>query len=213
MAAIIRRYAVLVVLVNLMAVQLVHAAAEPIKVLMLGDSITAGFGLQAGESLPSRLEAKLRTDGHDVQIINAGVSGDTTAAGLARVDWVLGGKPDFAIVELGANDMLRGVDPAITKKNLDAILTKLAEARIPTLLIGMKAGRNLGAEYAQAFDALYTELAQKYDIALYPFVLDGVALDPALNQGDGLHPNARGVAVMVDRMAPYVVRLLQRSNG
>jgi acyl-CoA thioesterase-1 len=196
-----------------MAMQAVHAAADPIKVLMLGDSITAGFGLPQSDALPARLEAKLRSDGHDIQVVNAGVSGDTTAGGLARVGWVLGDKPDFAIVELGANDMLRGVDPAITKKNLDAILAKLAEARIPTLLIGMKAGRNLGAEYVQAFDGLYTELAQKYGIALYPFVLDGVALDPALNQGDGLHPNARGVAVMVDRMAPYVVRLLERSNG
>jgi acyl-CoA thioesterase-1 len=198
-----------------MAPQAVHAvvAAEPIKVLMLGDSITAGFGLSPSEALPARLEAKLRADGHDVRIINAGVSGDTTAGGLARIDWALGDRPNLAIVELGANDMLRGVDPAITKKNLDAILAKLAAARIPTLLIGMKAGHNLGAEYAQAFDGLYTELAQKYGIPLYPFVLDGVALDPALNQGDGLHPNTRGVAVMVDRMAPYVVRLLQRSNG
>jgi acyl-CoA thioesterase-1 len=180
---------------------------------MLGDSITAGFGLPPSEALPARLEAKLRADGHDVRIVNAGVSGDTTAGGLARIDWALGDKPNLAIVELGANDMLRGVDPAITKKNLDAILAKLAAARIPTLLIGMKAGRNLGAEYSHAFDGLYAELAQKYGIALYPFVLDGVALDPALNQGDGLHPNTRGVAVMVDRMAPYVVRLLQRSNG
>ena len=213
--AIIRRYAVLVLLVNLMALHAVYALAaeEPIKVVILGDSITAGFGLPAGDALPARLEAKLRSDGHDVQIVNAGVSGDTTAGGLARVDWVLGDRPDFAIVELGANDMLRGVDPAITKKNLDGILAKLAEARIPTLLIGMKAARNLGAEYAQAFDGLYEELAKKYGVPLYPFVFDGVALDPALNQGDGLHPNARGVAVMVDRMAPYVVRLLQRSNG
>jgi len=211
--AIIRRYAVPVLLVNLMALHLSHALAEPMRVLMLGDSITAGFGLPASEALPAQLEAKLRADGLDVHIINAGVSGDTTAAGLARLDWVMGDKPAFAIVELGANDMLRGVDPAITKKNLDAILTKLAAAKVPTLLVGMKAGRNLGAEYTQAFDGLYTELAQKYGIDLYPFVFDGVALDPALNQGDGLHPNARGVAVMVDRMAPYVVRLLQRSNG
>jgi acyl-CoA thioesterase-1 len=189
------------------------AVAEPRKVVMLGDSITAGFGLPPSDALPARLEAKLRSEGHDVQIINAGVSGDTTAGGLARIDWILGEKPDFAIVELGANDMLRGVDPAITRQNLDAILAKLAEARIPTLLMGMKAGRNLGAEYAQAFDGLYEELAHKYGVPLYPFVFDGVALDPALNQGDGLHPNARGVAVMVDRMAPYVVRLLGRSNG
>jgi acyl-CoA thioesterase-1 len=191
----------------------VPAMAQSARVLVLGDSIAAGYGLPESEALPARLEAKLRADGHDVRVINGGVSGDTTGDGLARLDWVLGEKPDFAIVELGANDMLRGIDPEVTKKNLDAILARLVAARIPTLLIGMKAGRNLGSEYAAAFEGLYAELARKHDVALYPFVLDGVALDPALNQGDGLHPNARGVAVMVDRMAPYVVRLLQRSKG
>jgi acyl-CoA thioesterase I len=210
--AIVRRYAVLVVLVNLMAAVAGAAHAETIKLLVLGDSIAAGFGLPASEALPARLEAKLRADGHDVRVINAGVSGDTTAAGLARLDWVLGEKPEFAIVELGANDMLRGVDPSLTRRNLDAILSKLAAAKVPALLMGMKAGRNLGTEYVNAFEAIYPELAQKHGIALYPFVLDGIALDPALNQGDGIHPNARGVAVMVDRMAPYVVRLLQRSK-
>jgi acyl-CoA thioesterase-1 len=188
------------------------AWADPAKVLMLGDSIVAGHGLSASDALPIRLEARLRADGHDVRVINAGVSGDTTAAGLARLDWALGEKPDFAVVELGANDMLRGIDPSVTRNNLDTILSRLAAAKVPVLLMGMKAGRNLGTEYAKAFDALFPELAEKHGVELYPFVLDRIALDSALNQGDGIHPNARGVAVMVDLMAPYVVRLLQRSK-
>jgi acyl-CoA thioesterase-1 len=153
------------------------AQADPAKVLMLGDSIVAGHGLSASDALPVRLEAKLRADGHDVRMINAGVSGDTTAAGLARLDWALGEKPDFAIVELGANDMLRGIDPSVTRENLDTILSRLAAAKVPTLLMGMKAGRNLGTEYAKAFDALYPELARKHGIALYPFVPPQCARD------------------------------------
>jgi acyl-CoA thioesterase-1 len=198
-------------LVNLMAGAFAAPAyAETKKLLVLGDSIAAGFGLAAEQAFPARLEAKLRASGHDVRVINAGVSGDTTAAGLARLDWVLGGRPDFAIVELGANDMQRGVDPAETRKNLDAILSKLAAARVPTLVMGMMAGRNLGADYAKVFDALFPDIAKQYGAELYPFTLDGIALDPALNQPDGIHPNERGVAVLVDRVTPYVVRLLQR---
>ena len=182
-------------------------------ILVLGDSIAAGFGLPASEALPAKLEAKLRAEGHDVRVINAGVSGDTTAAGLARLDWVLGGKPDFAVVQLGANDMLRGLSPAETRKNLDIILTQLDKASVPTLLVGMKAGRNLGADYAKSFDGVFPDLAKTHNIELYPFLLDGIALDPRFNQGDGIHPNERGVAVLVDRLTPYVVRLLQRSKG
>jgi acyl-CoA thioesterase-1 len=132
---------------------------------------------------------------------------------LARLDWVLGGKPDFAIVQLGANDMLRGVDPAETRKNLDTILRRLKAARVPAMIMGMMAGRNLGAEYAKSFDAMFPDLARQHDAELYPFVLDGIALEPVFNQGDGIHPNERGVAVLVDRVTPYVVRLLQRSKG
>ena len=206
-----RRSFVLALLV--IAVAIPQAFAETRKVLVLGDSIAAGFGLPVSEALPAKLEAKLRAEGHDVRVINAGVSGDTTAAGLARLDWVLGGKPDFAVVQLGANDMLRGLSPAETRKNLDIILTQLDKASVPTLLVGMKAGRNLGADYAKSFDGVFPDLAKTHNIELYPFLLDGIALDPRLNQGDGIHPNERGVAVLVDRLTPYVVRLLQRSKG
>jgi acyl-CoA thioesterase-1 len=209
-AAILRRYVVAALLVNLVAGA---AAAEPAKILVLGDSIAAGFGLPPEEAFPARLESKLRAAGHDVRVINAGVSGDTTAAGLARLDWALGARPDFAVVELGGNDMLRGVDPAETRRNLDAILTRLKAARVPALILGMKAGRNLGADYVKAFDALFPELAEKHNAELYPFVLDGIALESAHNQGDGIHPNERGVAVLVDQVTPYMVRLLQRSKG
>ncbi len=176
---------------------------------MLGDSITAGFGLAPEDALPARLEARLKADGFDATVTNAGVSGDTTAGGAARLDWVLGDHPQFALVELGANDALRGLDPSEAEKNLDRILAGLAAAHVPTLLIGMRAPGNWGRDYQHDFDAIYPRLAEKYHVALYPFILDGVALDPALNQGDGLHPNAKGVAVVVERLAPAVERLLK----
>ncbi len=176
---------------------------------MLGDSISAGFGLPPAEALPERLEARLKADGFDAEIVNAGVSGDTTAGGAARLDWVLGDHPQFALVELGANDALRGLDPAEAERNLDRILAGLAAAHVKVLLIGMRAPGNWGRDYQQAFDAIYPRLAKKYDVPLYPFILDGVALDPALNQADGLHPNARGVAIIVARLAPSIERLLK----
>jgi acyl-CoA thioesterase I len=185
------------------------ASAAPLRILALGDSITAGYGLPQDQALPVRLEARLKADGFAVEVENAGVSGDTTAGGAARLDWVLADHPQFALVELGANDALRGLDPNEAFANLDRILARLKEAHVKAMLLGMRAPGNWGKTYARAFDAIYPRLAQKYDVPLYPFVLDGVALDPALNQGDGLHPNEKGVAFIVQRLAPMVEEMLK----
>jgi acyl-CoA thioesterase-1 len=183
------------------------AAAAP-RILALGDSLTAGYGLAPEEAFPIRLRDKLASVGTKVEMINGGVSGDTTAGGLARLDWALADKPDYVLVELGANDALRGIDPKVTRANLDKILARIATSGAKTLLIGFKAPRNWGADYEAEFDAIYPELAAKYQVPLYPFFLDGVVLDAALNQPDGLHPNQRGVQIIVDRIAPYVERLI-----
>jgi len=162
-----------------------------------------------------RLEAALRKEGLDVDVINAGVSGDTTAGGLARLDWVLAsvnGGADAVIVELGANDGLRGVDPRTTEANLDAILSRLRNRDVAVLLAGMWAPPNLGREYADAFNAIYPRLAKKHGVALYPFFLDGVAAEAALNQGDGIHPNAAGVAVIVERILPAAKALVESAQ-
>ena len=188
-------------------------AGEPIKILALGDSLTAGYGLGEGDGFTTRLHNALKDKGYDVQVINAGVSGDTTAGGRARLDWALGDQPQVAVVELGANDGLRGLDPASTRENLDAILTTLKDRKIPTLLAGMYAPRNLGREYGDRFNAIYPDLAAKHDVPLYPFFLDGVALDPKLNQEDGMHPNAKGVAIVVDGILPHLTTLIDGLPG
>lgn len=178
------------------------------RILAFGDSLTAGFGVAPDQAFPVRLAARLKADGYDVIVDNGGVSGDTSADGLARLDWTMGDHPDVVLLELGANDMLRGLDPKQAQANLDAILAKLQVAKVKVLLLGMLAPPNWGADYQKSFDAIYPALAQKYGVALYPFFLDGVALDPQLNQGDGLHPNPAGVAVIVGRIAPAVEKLL-----
>ncbi|MGH6968797.1 MAG: arylesterase [Stellaceae bacterium] len=183
-------------------------AAPPIRILAFGDSLTAGYGLAHEDSFPARLEARLATDGFDAIVVNGGFSGDTTAGGLSRIKWSLKDKPQAAIVELGANDALRGIAPAVAEVNLDKLLARLRDAHVKVLLAGMRAPANWGRQYQTQFDAIYPRLAAKYGVPLYPFFLDGVALDPALNQGDGLHPNARGVAVIVGRIAPAVERLI-----
>lgn len=185
-----------------------QAAPAPVKLLALGDSLTAGYGLPEPQGFASQLQKVLAAKGYAVTVINAGVSGDTSAGGLARLDWALADKPDAALVELGANDMLRGLDPGATKANLDAILKKLAERKIPTLLAGMLASPSLGRPYTERFNALYPDLAKTHDVPLYPFFLDGVATERALIQQDGLHPNAQGVAIIVERILPHVTRLL-----
>jgi acyl-CoA thioesterase-1 len=185
-------------------------AAPLIKILAFGDSLVAGYGVEAGHSFPDQLEAALRARGHDVRVINGGNSGDTTAAGRARLEWSLAEKPDAVLIELGANDALRGLDPKETFKNLDAILTRLADENLPVLLAGMLALRNLGPEYSTEFDSVFPRLAKKHDVPLYPFFLDGVVLNPDLNQPDGLHPNPRGVKVIVERIMPQVLALIAR---
>lgn len=186
------------------------AAARTIRLVVLGDSLTAGLGLPPGKAFPDRLQAALRARGWDVDVLNAGVSGDTAADGLARYDWAVPANADALIIELGANDMLRGLEPEATKKALSAILDKAHAARLPTLIAGMRAAPNLGAEYDRAFDAIYPALAKDHDVALYPFFLDGVAGDPKLNQADGMHPTAEGVDAIVERIAPSVEEILKQ---
>ncbi|HWK47161.1 MAG TPA: arylesterase [Stellaceae bacterium] len=197
-------------LVGTLSVNPAPASAAAIKLLALGDSLTAGYGVQPEEAFPARLQAALRRDGLDVEIVNAGVSGDTSAGGLARVDWSLADKPNAALVELGANDALRGIDPKVTKANLDKILAKFKAAGVPVLLLGMLGPTNFGTEYKTAFDAMYPALAAKYGVPLYPFFLDGVVLDPKLNQPDMEHPNPAGVDVIVKRVEPDARRLVER---
>jgi acyl-CoA thioesterase-1 len=187
-----------------------RAAAEPVRLVVLGDSLTAGYGLPPGGGFPAKLEAALRERGRDVTVIDAGVSGDTTAGGLSRLDWSVGPDAQAVIVELGGNDMLRGTDPARTAENLDQIVARLTDRGLPVLLAGMRAPRNFGEAYGEAFDALFPAIAERHGAAFYPFFLDGVAADPALNQPDGIHPNEAGVAVIVERILPAVEKLLDR---
>lgn len=186
------------------------AADRPIKIVVLGDSLTAGYGLPADAAFPARLQAALRAQGHAVEIHDAGVSGDTASGGLSRLDWSVPDDADAVIVELGANDALRGVDPKVTRAALDGILRRLKERGKTVLLAGMRAPRNLGENYARGFDAIYPELAAAHGVALYPFFLEGVATDPAFNQGDGIHPNAAGVEVIVRGIAPKVDELIKQ---
>jgi acyl-CoA thioesterase-1 len=184
------------------------AATGTATIVALGDSLTAGYGLGAGDGFTDRLEARLKADGHDVSVVNAGVSGDTTKGGLARLDWSVPDGTALVIVELGANDALRGIAPAETRANLDAILARLKERNIPVLLAGMIAPPNMGEDYGREFNPIYAQLAKKHQVPLYPFFLDGVAGDPALNQADGMHPNVKGVEIIVDRIVPQAGQLL-----
>jgi acyl-CoA thioesterase-1 len=190
-----------------------RAADRPIRIVVLGDSLSAGFGLGAQDALPAKLEKALKAKGYAVEIANAGVSGDTAANGLARLDWSVPDGTDAVIVELGGNDALRGADPKATRASLDAIIRRLKERHIAVLLAGMLAPRNLGADYAKAFDPIYPELAAQYGLILYPFIADGVLGESAMTQADGMHPTAAGVDVMVARMLPKVEELIVRVKG
>ncbi len=189
------------------------AVDRPIKVVALGDSLSAGFGLPVEAAFPSKLAEALKAKAVAVTIVNAGVSGDTASGGLDRLDWSVPDGTDAVILELGANDALRGLDPGVTKSALDTILRRLADRRIPVLLAGMRSPRNMGPEYARAFDAIYPELASTHSVVFYPFFLDGVAADPRLNQADGLHPNVAGVDVIVARILPQVEELITRARA
>jgi acyl-CoA thioesterase-1 len=184
------------------------ADEQPVKIVVLGDSLSAGYGLPANEAFPEKLAQALKAKGLAVNVTNAGVSGDTASGGLGRLDWSVPEGTEAVILELGANDALRGIDPKLTEHALDSILNKLAARHISVLLAGMKAPRNMGPDYVKTFDAIYPGLASNHPVVFYPFFLDGVATDPKLNQGDGLHPNAAGVDVIVARILPQVEKLI-----
>jgi len=192
---------------------LATAAGGPVKVVVLGDSLSAGYGLPAGAAFPERLAAALESKGIAVAITNAGVSGDTTSGGLGRLDWSVPEGTEAVILELGANDALRGLDTDLTKKSLDTILRKLKERHIAVLLAGMEAPRNMGPDFVRSFDGIFPALASTHAVGFYPFFLEGVAGDPKLNQGDGLHPTAAGVDMIVARILPKVEALIVQAQA
>ena len=195
------------------AVAPVAAHSAELKLVVLGDSLSAGYQLAPADGFPEQLQQVLTNRGHSVEVVNAGVSGDTSTGGLSRLDWSVGDNTDAVIVELGANDALRGISPEFTRKNITAIVASLREKGVEVLIAGMLAPRNLGQDYADDFDPIYKQVAQEHGALLYPFFLDGVALKPELNLADGMHPNAEGVAVIVENILPKVEELLQRASS
>lgn len=191
-------------------VQANNTVNSEIRLLVLGDSLSAGYGLPSADSFPSQLEKALQAAGYNVRVINAGVSGDTTAGGLARLDWAMADQPDLVIVELGANDALRGLDTETTRKNLDEILGRILQGGAQVLFAGMQAPRNMGESYVVSFDKVFPDLAKKHNVAFYPFFLEGVALNPDLNQPDGIHPNASGVQVIVKNILSLVISEIEK---
>lgn len=188
-------------------------AAEPVRILAFGDSLTAGLGLAESETLSVQLQNALTKMGRPATVINGGVSGDTTADGLARIDWALADKPRIMILALGANDMLRGLDPSTTRANLEGIIDKAQAAGVETVLAGMLAAPNLGTEYKTAFDAIYPGLAKAHSLIFMPFLLQDVAQNSDLNQADGLHPNGKGVAAIVHNLLPYVTQAMDKAGA
>ena len=204
-----RRFlAALTLAVTLLAAISGAAYAAPVKILAFGDSLTAGYGLPEGDGFVPQLQQALEKMGREVTVINGGLSGDTTAGGLSRLDWMLADKPDVVILELGANDMLRGLSPDEARANLDATIQRIKQSGAKLLLAGMLDSRNMGTDYQSRFDAIYPDLAKAHGVALYPFFLEGVAARPELNQQDGLHPTRDGVAVIVGNILPHVTKLL-----
>lgn len=180
-----------------------------IKLMIFGDSLTAGYGLKRSDSFSEKLSNALKSKGRNVRIILSSVSGDTTAGGKARLDWALIEKPDAFLLELGANDGLRGIEPSVSRENLESIIKKLKKNRVKTLIAGMFAPPNLGKEYSREFNNIYSSLARKYSLLFYPFFLEGVAANPQLNQADGIHPNPKGVDEIIKRMLPIVMKLVR----
>ena len=192
---------------------LLHPAetlGKELRILAIGDSLFAGYGLKQSEGFTSQMETALRDAGHSATVINAAVSGDTTSGGLARLDWLLGEPYDAVILFLGANDALRAIPVELVDSNLRTMLEILAERQIPTFFIGMRAPRNLGPQCVEGFDAVYTTLATEFDVVFYPFFLEGVATDLSLNLDDGIHPNADGIAVIVEKLLPYAEELVRK---
>lgn len=185
-------------------------AERPVKIVALGDSLTSGYGLPAGSAFPAKLQKALQAKGHAVEIANAGVSGDTATGGLARLDWSVPDGTEAVIVELGANDMLRGTDPKITRKAIEEIVRRLTERRIVVLLAGMRAPPNLGDAYVRDYEAIFSDIAKKYDVLFYPFFLEGIAAEGKFNQRDGLHPTARGIDQIVIGILPKAEELIAR---
>ena len=204
------KFNVLALIIAVFCATSLAQAEETRRIVAIGDSQTAGYGLPTGEDFVTQLETALQAKGYKIEIENAGVSGDTTAGGLQRIDWAIGDGADFVILELGANDALRGIDPGETRRNLSQIIEVIQQKDIPILLAGMRAPPNMGSEYARAFDQIFPDLASRYKTGYYPFFLEGVAADPALNQDDYIHPNAEGVKVIVGNMLPYVTEFINQ---
>ncbi|WP_315770679.1 MULTISPECIES: arylesterase [unclassified Bradyrhizobium] len=207
---------ILVLMLALMTVGSAFAAAEavkPIKLVVLGDSLSAGLGLSASDAFPAKLQKALQAQGLPIDLTNAGVSGDTSSGGRDRLDWSVPEGTEAVVVELGANDALRGIDPAVTRKALSEIVTRLKARGVAVMLCGMLAPPNYGSDYAAKFNAIYPELAKEFGVPLYPFLLDGVAADPKLNQADGIHPTAAGVDIIVSRLLPTAEAFLRPLRG
>jgi acyl-CoA thioesterase-1 len=191
----------------------VAEAQKPLRIVAFGDSLSAGFGLKASQAFPAQLQRELKARGHNVVIANAGLSGDTTAGGLKRLAWAVPDGTDAVIVELGANDALRGIDPKETRANLEKIVADLKQRKIPILLAGMRSPANWGETYSQDFDAIFSDIARAHELLFYPFFLEGVVLDAKLNQDDGMHPSGKGVAEIVRRILPSVEELIARAQA
>lgn len=211
--AIVNLWLAVALALSVQAVALDATTAAPIRIVAFGDSLTAGYRLKPSEAFPVQLAAALKAKGHNVEVSNAGVSGDTTAAGLARLDWSVPAGTEAVILELGANDALRGIPPKVTRNNLDSILKTLRERKIEVLIAGMKAPKNLGDDYEKQFEPIFVDLAEDYGALRYPFFLDGVVLDAKLNLDDGMHPTGAGVGVIVSRILPTVEQLIARVHA
>jgi len=199
---------VLTIAILLLSATFSTASEKPIRILAFGDSLTSGYGVRPKDAFPNQLQKALKARGHNITVINGGVAGDTTAAGLSRFDWTVGNDVDAVILELGANDALRGIEPKVTRDNLQKILAKLQERKLPVLFVGMRSPANWGDTYADDFDAIFPALAKEHGLVFYPFFLEGVVLDAKLNQQDGMHPNAKGVAEIVRQIMPSVEELI-----